>query len=87
MAITKDTVEVHQAQKVDPKTGLFANFNSGLDAVGMFYMNHTVEPPKAFEPFHNFKTLVAMVLPSTNVTLLSFSQALGEVGHAQTSQK
>ncbi|PYH39158.1 uncharacterized protein BO87DRAFT_392817 [Aspergillus neoniger CBS 115656] len=68
------------AQKVDPKTGLFANFNNGLDAVGMFYRDHTAEPPKAFEPFHNLKTLVAMVLPSTNGTLL-FLQELYEDIH------
>ncbi|GLA46849.1 hypothetical protein AnigIFM63604_011450 [Aspergillus niger] len=38
-------------------------------------------------PFHSLKRLVTTVLPSTNGTILSFAHALGEVGHAQTSQK
>ncbi|GLB08925.1 hypothetical protein AtubIFM57258_004834 [Aspergillus tubingensis] len=59
----------------------------GSNFVGMFFRDHEAEPPKASRPFHNLKVLVATVLPSTNGTLLSFSQALDEVGHAQTSQK
>ncbi|RAK91907.1 hypothetical protein BO79DRAFT_243540 [Aspergillus costaricaensis CBS 115574] len=56
-------------------------------SMGMFFRDHEADPPKASRPFHNLKALVATVLPSTNGTLLSFSQALDEVGHAQTSQK
>ncbi|GLA28876.1 hypothetical protein AnigIFM63326_006469 [Aspergillus niger] len=53
----------------------------------MFYGDHPAEPPKAFKPFHSLKRLVTTVLPFTNGTILSFAHALGEVGHAQTSQK
>ncbi|KAI2826120.1 hypothetical protein CBS133816_7774 [Aspergillus niger] len=70
-----------------PKIALFANFNNGFGAVGMFYGDHPAEPPKAFELFHNLKSLVATVLPSPSGMLLSFAQDLGEVGHAQASQK
>ncbi|PYH65102.1 uncharacterized protein BO88DRAFT_457607 [Aspergillus vadensis CBS 113365] len=81
VAIEKATVAVQQAQEEDPKIGLFANFNGSV-AVSMFHRDHTAEPPKAFELFHNLRSLVTTVLPSTSGTPPSFSQALGEVGHA-----
>ncbi|PYI05444.1 6-hydroxy-D-nicotine oxidase [Aspergillus sclerotiicarbonarius CBS 121057] len=84
LAINQATVAVQQAMEEDPKIGMFTNFNNGFVAVGLFYGDHPAEPPKAFEPFHNLKSLLTTVLPSTNGTLLSLAQAMG---HAQTSQK
>ncbi|GLA21631.1 hypothetical protein AnigIFM62618_011662 [Aspergillus niger] len=85
--INQTTAAIYQAMEEGPKIALFANFNNGFGAVGMFYGDHPAEPPKAFELFHNLKSLVATVLPSPSGMLLSFAQDLGEVGHAQASQK
>ncbi|PWY88422.1 6-hydroxy-D-nicotine oxidase [Aspergillus heteromorphus CBS 117.55] len=84
VAINQATVAVQQAMEEDPKIGLFTNFNNGFVAVGLLYGDHPAEPPQAFGPFHNLKSLVATALQSTNGTLLSLAQAMG---HPQTAQK
>lgn len=86
MAINQATFEVQQTMEEDPRIGLFTNFNNGFVAVGLLYGDHPAESEarETFKPFHNLKSLMTTVLPSTNGTLLSLAQAMG---HAQTSLK
>ncbi|PWY74045.1 FAD-binding domain-containing protein [Aspergillus eucalypticola CBS 122712] len=86
VAINKATFEVQQTMEEDPKIGLFTNFNNGFVAVGLLYGDHPAESEaqKTFRPFHDLKSLMTTVLPSTNGTLLSLAQAMG---HAQTPLK
>ena len=82
--ILKATIAVQEAMENDSKISLFTNFNQGFVAVGLLYGDHTTEWPPAFEPFHNLTSLMTTVLPTTNGTLLSFSQA---IGHGQEPKK
>lgn len=86
VAINQATFEVQQTMEEDPRIGLFTNFNNGFVAVGLLYGDHPAESEarETFKPFHNLKSLMTTVLPSTNGTLLSLAQAMG---HAQTSLK
>ncbi|GAQ44259.1 hypothetical protein AtubIFM55763_011527 [Aspergillus tubingensis] len=85
-AVNQATFEVQQIMEKDPKIGLFTNFNNGFVAVGLLYGDHPAESEarETFRPFHDLKSLVTTVLPSTNGTLLSLAQAMG---HAQTPLK
>ncbi|EHA18968.1 hypothetical protein ASPNIDRAFT_42784 [Aspergillus niger ATCC 1015] len=86
VAINQATFEVQQTMEEDPRIGLLTNFNNGFVAVGLLYGDHPAESEarETFKPFHNLKSLMTTVLPSTNGTLLSLAQAMG---HAQTSLK
>ncbi|KAL3264517.1 hypothetical protein ABHI18_000732 [Aspergillus niger] len=86
VAINQATFEVQQTMEEDPRIGLFTNFNNGFVAVGLLYGDHPAESEarETFKPFHNLKSLMTTVLPSTNGTLLSLAQAMG---HAQTPLK
>lgn len=75
--IIKATIAVQEAMEKDSKIGLFTNFNNGFVAVGLLYGDTPAERPPAFEPFHNLKSLINTVVPSTNGTLLSLNQVIG----------
>lgn len=82
--ILKATIAVQEAMESDSKIGLFTNFNRGFVAVGLLYGDNLTERHPAFEPFYNLTSLMTTVLPTTNGTLLSLSQAMG---HAQDPKK
>lgn len=86
VAINQATFKVQQTMEEDPKIGLFTNFNNGFVAVGLLYGDHPAESEtrETFRPFHDLKSLVTTVVPSTNGTLSTLAQAMG---HAQTSLK
>ncbi|KAL6365689.1 hypothetical protein LRP88_01690 [Fusarium phalaenopsidis] len=63
--------------ELDPKIGLFTNFNPGFVTVGLLYADQPTEQVKAFEPFYKLGSLLSTAIPQTNGTLLSLARAMG----------
>lgn len=76
--IVKATVQVQDAMETDPKIGLFTNFRKPFIAVGMLYADWSDDTPKAFSPFLDLDSLVNVMIPRTNGTMLSLVQLLGQ---------
>jgi hypothetical protein len=64
---------IQKAIKKDPKISLFTNFNQGFVAVDLLYRDILAKRPTAFAPFYNLKSLMIVVVPSTDGTLLSLA--------------
>jgi FAD/FMN-containing dehydrogenase len=52
------TAYVQKAMEMDPKIGLFTNFNNEFVAVGLLYADTPAERPKAFETFFKLESLM-----------------------------
>ncbi|RYP78359.1 hypothetical protein DL771_000544 [Monosporascus sp. 5C6A] len=81
--IINATVQVQQAMETDPRIGLFTNFHADFVAAGLLYADWPDETPKAFEPFINLTSLMTAVVPTTNGTLLSLTEAMAHLPNPQ----
>ncbi|KAI0138591.1 6-hydroxy-D-nicotine oxidase [Hypoxylon sp. NC0597] len=79
--ILRATVDVQEAMETDPKLDMFVNFNRTMVVVGLFYAEWISEPPKAFQPFYNLKSLISSVVTATNGTMKSLVDSLGPTNH------
>lgn len=84
--IIKTTIKLQEAMELDPKLGLFTNFNNGFIAVGLFYAGWPEQPPEAFAPFNNLPSLINTPVSTTNGTLASLAVAMG-IAHPDEQMK
>ncbi|KAI1413659.1 6-hydroxy-D-nicotine oxidase [Hypoxylon sp. FL1857] len=75
--ILRATVDVQEAMEKDPKLDMFVNFNRTMVVVGLFYAGWASEPPKAFQPFYDLKSLVSSAVTTTNGTMKALVDSLG----------
>lgn len=77
-------IAMQKKMEMDPKIGLFVNFNHACIVVGLMYADGTPEEPEAFEPFHEIRELAVPLVVSRKGTLLSLAEAMG---HDRASKK
>lgn len=80
--INAATIEVQKAMEVDPKIGLFTNFNNGFVAVGLLYADYLSERPTVFDQFSNLPGLLQTAVPETTGTICSLMKHLDGIAAA-----
>ncbi|KAI0154982.1 6-hydroxy-D-nicotine oxidase [Xylariaceae sp. FL1272] len=78
--ILKATIQVQEAMELDPKIGLFVNFQPGACSVGLLYADTPAEPVRAFDPFLNLESLISSAVPTTNGTIKSLVASIAYQG-------
>jgi hypothetical protein len=86
VTINKATIQTQELMESDSKIGLFTNFNQHFVAVGLLYAGEHEAGADVFASFHSLDSLMSTVNSTTNGTLLSLAETLGQA-HKQHSMK
>ncbi|KAJ8120180.1 hypothetical protein ONZ43_g3045 [Nemania bipapillata] len=70
-------MKVQKSMELDSKVDLYVTVTPTVIVIGMFYAEWVAQPPTAFDPFHQLKSQVGVMVPLTNGTGTSLAVDLG----------
>ncbi|KAI1348041.1 hypothetical protein F5Y01DRAFT_328885 [Xylaria sp. FL0043] len=74
--ITEATVKAQEAMEHDTRPNIFTNFHNGFVVVGLLYNGYPEDEPEAFQSFSGLSSLINTLVPKTNGTIMSLTNAM-----------